>query len=165
MAHQKAVGTPVAGSVSGMLYECVAAQLSIRSQSSQINKNWAARRGARGHPPWGPGPPAVGPGANRRGARGHPPGGPGPPRTGMGVTPDWYGGHPGLVWGSPPQNVENRRKSKILNALGMPSPVRIQPNIPNPPEMGKKHIKNIPIYIGYIELGPPISLGGVAYFP
>ena len=73
----------------------------------------------------------------------------GSPRTGMGVTPDRYGGHIGPVWGSPPKNVENRRKSKILNVLGMPSPVRIQPNIPNLPKMGQKTIFNNTPNIGF----------------
>ena len=60
----------------------------------------AARRGAWGRPPWGPGPPRTGMGSTR---------------TGMGVDPDRYGGRPGPVWGSPffekPKMSKNRRKS------------------------------------------------------
>ena len=51
---------------------------------------------------------------------------------------------------------KNRRKSKILNVLGMPSPVRIQPNIPNRPKMVYVyiHIYTYNIYIYIYECGP-----------
>ena len=72
-----------------------------------------------GRPPWGPGPPAVEPGAApatpgrpgaaRRGAWGRPPWGPGPPPP----PPDGYGGHPGLVWGSPRPGMGVSRIKKI----------------------------------------------------
>ena len=86
-----------------------------------------------------------------------------------GVTPDWYGGRPGPVWGpkvriinigcielgfyfcrffEKPKMSKNRRKSKFLNVLRSASPVRIQPNIPNQPQMGQKTIFDITPNIG-----------------